>query len=200
MITTIIFDLAEVYLKGLIGVEHYLEPILGINGKEIRRQLNDRELVSLFHGEITEEEYWLKIVQKNNWKVDIELLKKAIRDNFKEIGGVREIIEKLKEKGFKLGLLSVHAKEWVEYCEKKFDYHKLFDSRLYSFEVAVSKPDKKAYEMIMERLEASPDECIFIDDHESNLVPAKGMGIKTIHFKNPEQLKRELGSFSIIID
>ncbi|MDA2922753.1 HAD family phosphatase [Patescibacteria group bacterium AH-259-L07] len=199
-VTTIIFDLAEVYLKGLIGVEHILEPILGLSAKEIYPRLQGEDLASLFHGEISEDEYWQRIVKKNDWKVENGVLKKAIRENFEEIEGTREIIEQLKEKGYKLGLLSVHTKEWIEHCNKKFDYHKLFDSILYSFEVAASKPDKKVYKLILERLKAAPEECVFIDDSPVNLIPAEELGIKTIHFENPKQLKKELVSLGINLD
>ncbi len=194
MITTIIFDLSEVYLKGLLGIQHCLEPILKINANKIYPKLKGEELVALFHGELTEEEYWKKIILKNKWKIDINSLKKAARENFEEIEGVREIIKKLKERRFKLGLLSIHTKEWVDYCEKKFDYHKLFHSILYSFEVGISKPDKKIYELILEKLESKPGECIFIDDNEKNLIPAQELGIKTILFKNSKQLRKELTS------
>ena len=76
--------------------------------------------------------------------------------NVKSIPLNENIIEKLKDKQFKLGLLSVHAKEWIEYCDKKYGYHRLFDSTLYSFEIAVSKPDKKAYRTILQRLNSKP--------------------------------------------
>ena len=199
MITTIIFDLAEVYLKGFWGVEHHLEPLLG-KAEEIYPKLKGEEFIALMHGEITEEEYWTKIIEKNGWEIDIKKLKEGIRDNFEEIQGVRKIIERLKESGFKLGLLSNHAKEWIDYCEKRFDYHKLFHSVLYSFEVGILKPEKKIYELILEKLDSKPDECIFIDDKSRNISAAEQIGMKTICFKSAEQLKEELNLMGFKID
>lgn len=198
MITTIIFDLGGVYLKSFIGAEYHLEPILGIKAEEIYSKLLGKELDSLVRGKLTEEEYWLKIIEKNNWKVDIESLKKAIRDYFEEIKGTREIIERLKERSFKLGLLSVHVKEWIDYFDKKFDYHKLFHYTLYSFEVGLRKPEKRMYELILLKLDSKPEECIFIDDNSKYLVPAKELGMKTIHFKGPGQLENELRKMGIL--
>jgi len=60
-ITTIIFDLSEVYLKGLIGVEHYLEPVLKMEPKEIYSKLIGENFGKLMHGKITEDEYWQEI-------------------------------------------------------------------------------------------------------------------------------------------
>ncbi len=200
MITTIIFDLAEVYLQGIVGVEKHLEPILKIKDDKIHELLKGQNFIDLMEGKISEEEYLNNIISKNNLKVNLDELKKAIRKNFQEIEGTREIIEKLKDKGFKLGLLSVHSKEWIDHCEKQFDFHKLFHSTLYSFEVSVCKPDKKAYHLILEKLKAKPEECLFIDDSEKNIEAAKNIGLKTILFKNPTQLKKDLDSLSIDIN
>ncbi len=198
MITAIIFDVGEVYLKGFLGVESHFKPIPGTKPSEIYPKLLGKELDSLFRGKITEEEYWSKIIKKNNWKTDVESLKKAARENFEEIEGMREIIEKLKERGFKLGLLSVHAKEWIDYCEKKFDYHKLFHSTLYSFEVGLRKPEKRIYELLLKKLGLKPEECIFIDDKLKNLVAAEELDMKTIHFKNASQLENELRKVGVL--
>jgi len=201
MITTIIFDLAEVYLKGFCGVEDYLEETLGMKAIEIRNKLQGApEFEPLMEGRITEDEFWKKVIQRNNWDIEIRHFKKAIRDNFEEIEGTREIIEKLKEKGFKMGLLSDHSQEWISHCEKKFDYHKLFHSTQYSFEVECCKTDTKTFELLLKKLGEKTENCLFIDDSEKNINVAKSIGLNTIQFKDPEQLKKELTSFSIIID
>ncbi len=200
-ITTIIFDLAEVLLTGLLGMEDHLAPRLKLKKEDIQNQLlHGKESASLFHGEITEEEYWQQMVKKNNWNISTKELKEIVRANFKEIPGTRKIIQKLKDKGYKLGLLSVHTKEWIDHCLMKFDHHKLFHATAYSFEVHVSKPDKKAYESILQKLNAKPEECLFIDDSLKNTIAAKEIGMQTIQFKNAEQLKEELAKLSININ
>ena len=200
MIKTIIFDLAEVYLKGFCGVENYLEEIIGMGAIEIKNKLQGGpEFQLLMKGKITEDEFWNKTIQRNKWNLKIHHFKKAIRDNFDEVEGTREIIEKLKNKGYKLGLLSDHAREWIDYCNKKFDYHRLFHSTQYSFEVEYYKTDKKAFKLILKKLGEIPEDCLFIDDSEKNIQVAKSVGLNVIQFKNSKQLKRELTSFSINI-
>ena len=151
-------------------------------------------------GKITEDEFWKKVIKRNNWDIEIHHFKKAIRENFDEIEGTREIIEELKEKGFKMGLLSDHSREWIDHCEKKFDYHKLFHSTQYSFEVECCKTDKRTFELLLEKLNEKPENCLFIDDSQRNIDIAKSLGLKTIQFKDHEQLKKELASFSIILN
>ncbi|MFZ2357163.1 MAG: HAD family phosphatase [Candidatus Omnitrophota bacterium] len=195
MITTIIFDLSEVYLRGLWGTHEYLSKRLNLTITP--EHLYNETAHQLFLGNITEEAYWKIILEKHGWNIDIPELKEAVRNNFREIEGVRPIIEKLRKNGYKLGLLSVHAKEWVDHLESKFDYHKLFNSTLYSFEVAIIKPDKKAYKLILEKLAAKPNECLFIDDGQKNISAASELGIKTILFESPEKLLNSLKEISI---
>jgi HAD superfamily hydrolase (TIGR01509 family) len=200
MITTIIFDLSEVYLKGFYGIEDYLEEALGMKAAEIKDKLQGgSEFQLLMEGKITENNFWKKIIQRNGWNVEVRHFKKAIRDNFSEIEGTREVVEKLKEKGFKLGLLSDHSREWIDHCNKKFDYHKLFHSTQYSFEVECCKTDKKTFILLLKKLGEKSSDCLFIDDNKENIKVARSIGLKAIQFKNPVQLKKELAHFSIKI-
>lgn len=198
MIKTIIFDLAEVYLTGMKDVEFLLEPLLKIPADVIEKQLHDENLSELFNGKISEDEYWKKIIVKNNWRIDAKLLKEAVRNNFKEIDGTRDIINELKQHGYKLGLLSVHTKEWIEYCEKRFDYHGLFDAIMYSFEVAISKPYIEAYKLLLVKMNAIPSESLFIDDDLENINSARQLGINTVQFQNADQLRSELQKMNIL--
>jgi len=201
-IKTIIFDLSEVYLRGLWMVEEKLEKIIKMPKEVIKKMLFSEprpDFDLLMEGKIMEEEYWNRLIKNNHLSVSVAKLKKAARDNFEEIEGTRAIIEELKKQGYNLGLLSNHSKEWIDYCEKKFDYHKLFHSVLYSFEIGICKPDKKVYEHILTKLNAKPEECLFIDDIPKNLRRAEELEIKTILFENSTQLKRELRKFDIIL-
>ena len=199
MITTIIFDLGETYINGVPGLEKRLEPILGRKAAQIYAEIQGEDLLSFFRGELSEDEYWNRAIKRNCWKVGISTLKLVLRENLYEIKGTREIIEALKAKGFRLGLLSVHGREWIDYCESTFDYHKLFDAVEYSFETGVYKPDRRAYERILGKLKAKPTECLFIDDNPLYLPPAEALGIKTLLFKNPVGLRKDLLSLGIKI-
>lgn len=200
MITTIIFDLAEVYLRGFYGIENYLVNLLNLKPIEIKDKLQGPEFKLLMEGKITEDEFWKRNIRRNKWEIKIEEFKKAFRSNVYEIEGTREIIEKLKNNGYKLGLLSDHSREWIDYCNKKFDYHKLFHSTQYSFEVECCKTDKKTFKLLLEKLKEKAGNCLFIDDNEKNIQVAKSIGFKTIQFIDANQLKKELFSFSIKID
>lgn len=190
MIKTVIFDLSEVLLHGLLGVEDYLNQIYGL--KVENSQWKIAEMDKFFHGEITENMYWQAVIGKYGWTITVEQLYDAVRTNFYEIEGTRLVIEELKHNGYALGLLSVHSREWIEYCEREFGYHKLFDSVMYSYEVAVSKPSKKAFELITEKMNVKAEECLFVDDSAVNIQSAKDLGMHVIQFIDAAQLRSEL--------
>lgn len=195
MINTIIFDLSDVLINGLTGSEKYLKKF---NKSIAVTDFYIKQIDDFFVGKISEEEYWQAVVKKHQWEVSIDILKKAVRDNFKEIRGTRAIIQTLKTKKYKLGLLSIHTKEWVEYCEEKYKYHNLFDSMSYSYQALIAKPDKKAFEIILRSLKSKAEETIFIDDNLTNVNVAKQIGMIGIQFNSPSQLKKELMKLDIL--
>lgn len=197
MISTIIFDLSGVYLYGLLGSTKHIQ-------KKIDFKITDSAIFipavdQLFLGQISEEEYWKTVIRKNSWNIDVDDLKNAVRKNFKEVKGTRKIIEKLRQNGYKLGLLSNHAREWVEYCEITYKYHQLFHQVVYSYDVGASKPNKDIFQIILKKLRVKPKECISIDDHDKNIITAQNMGFNTILFTSASNLKRKLIEFKIKI-
>lgn len=192
-INTIIFDLSDVLIKGLVGSEYYL----GKYSQEIiAKDFFMSELDDLYLGKISEEQYWEAVLTKKGWDLSVGDLKKSVRKNFAEIEGVRKIIIGLRKK-YKLGLLSVHTREWVEFCEEKFNYHSLFDAISYSFDDLVCKPDKKAFKIILNNLKSRPDESLLIDDSLRNIESAQELGLKGVLFESSVQLKNDLAELGI---
>ncbi len=197
----IIFDLSEVLLTGIkdtgiaLGEKHKIDNDTiknTVNWTYIKTPLLVPLVEELFHGNVTEDNYIEAVLNEYPQLGTKKWLKEHIRANFKEVTGTREVIKELKKLGYTTALLSVHAKEWINYCEKIFDFHKLFDVKGYSFNDKVSKPDPLSFQKILERLSAIPEECIFIDDSEININSARSLGIYPILFTNAENLRTEL--------
>lgn len=197
MITTIILDIGDVYLKGLVGSAKYVQQKIGISVSEF--YFYEREFDQLMLGQITEDAYWETITKKKSWNISIEDLKWAARKNFKEIKGTRKIIESLRQKGYNLGLLSNHAKEWVEYCEQTYNYHKLFHKAVYSYMVGLSKPNKDIFLVLLKELKVKSEECLYIDDYIKNIDAAKELGfINVIQFTSVKDLRKKLQQMKIL--
>jgi len=195
VITTIIFDLSEVYLQGIVGSHGKLEKILGfqVDPEYFYNEAFDHFML----GQITEETYLKTVIDRHGWDIAVDILKTAVRKNFIEIHGTRKIIEQLKQKGYTLVLLSNQGKEWGEYCESQYAYHTLFDHVVYSYEVHLAKPSKDIFTHVLTTLKLNPEECLFIDDNIKNITAARHLKITALQFTNSEELKASLRKFNI---
>jgi putative hydrolase of the HAD superfamily len=63
--------------------------------------------------------------------------------------------------------------------------------------LGVRKPDEAIYRQALNITQRAPEECIFIDDRVPNLESARRLGIRTIHFLNPAQLRAELARHGV---
>ena len=211
-IKTIIFDLSEVYLQGLKGVEFEIARVLDLNKDDVKNViLRGEKTQQLFRGEMSEEQYWNGIISENNFprKVDgygstADFLKVAVRENLKEIPGTRSIIEKLNviknsngEKKYQLVLLSDHAREWAEHCKQNYHLQELFPIMQWSFEEGLTKKSPETYSRVLKKAKADAKTTLFIDDNKSNLYVAcsSDVGIKyTCQFDNPGSLEFDLSA------
>ena len=77
-------------------------------------------------------------------------------------------------------LLSNDVSEWSSYITKHYKLNKYFKYKIVSGDVKCRKPEKKIYELIVEKTEKSFAECIFVDNSVKNLEVAADLGIHTI--------------------
>lgn len=76
-----------------------------------------------------------------------------------------------------------------KYTEK--GWYSYFDHLILSHELGIIKPDERIYEIALKKVGLPADQCLFIDDQEKVLVPARKLGMETILFKSISQLKAE---------
>jgi len=199
MIKYIIFDLGEVLISGArqaglnLGEKYNIDRHTDSRAKNFSFYKEPHPLIvplidEFFTGKVTEEEYLKQVIETYPEVGNIEEVKKHIREHFVEVEGTRDIILKLRKLGYKIGLLSIHGKEWIEYCEKQFDFHKMFDAIAYSYEDGVQKPDPESFKLIMQRFDAKPEDCIFIDDFDVNVQAAEKLGMKGVVFTSAADL------------
>lgn len=67
-----------------------------------------------------------------------------------------------------------------------------FDHIIASCDVKLLKPDPAIYSLALERLGCDPEESVFIDDRDVNVVAAQALGINGIVFHNKTQVMRDL--------
>ncbi len=108
--------------------------------------------------------------------------------------GIIDLVKELKEKGYKLYILSNMTTHFIE-RESKFEILKYFDGIVYSAPIKIMKPDPAIYEYILTKYSLNPTECLFVDDMKTNLTEAARFGIKTFLFNNnAQELKKYISS------
>lgn len=143
-------------------------------------------------GEISEAEYWSEL--RSNYGFNIH---ESISEEFKKWSGlvanqqVLALVDEANEKGWQTAILSNVIEPTYRVLKEAGLYDK-FDVVIASCKEGLAKPDIKIYQLALERLNASPDESVFIDDKQSNLDPAQRMGFKVILAENPEQIIRDI--------
>ena len=82
---------------------------------------------------------------------------------------------------------------------REFNLRREFKAFFSSCYLGVRKPDEGIYKLALEVTQRSPDECLFIDDRELNVECARQLHMRTIHFKDAEQLRRDLVASGVSI-
>lgn len=76
-------------------------------------------------------------------------------------------------------------------------FDELFDGVVISGEERIRKPSRRMYELGSERAGVPAERCVYVDDLPFNLVPAKELGMATVHHTSAEdtipELERLLG-------
>lgn len=93
---------------------------------------------------------------------------------------------------YKIGLLSNIASNWVTEEFLTASEQTLFDEMVFSHAVHLVKPDYQIFELIAERLQVEPADCVMIDDLEVNCTSAQETGMQAIVYQNYAQCRQEL--------
>ncbi len=145
-------------------------------------------------GNLSEEEYMKELLQGTNWNISIDQLKTAIRSNLnRPIPGTMKIVGELKG-NYQLILLSDYVREWMEYIETRNEDLRIFDKKIFSYDIGTTKSEVQTFETVLEQTGIVADETLFIDDYEKNIKNAEKVGIHGIVFENAEQLRKTLSS------
>ena len=192
MIKNIVFDMGNVLVKWVpeTFMKGCSETAKELLGKEIYYSEN---WLRLDRGELSEEELTELVCERipESYHADA---KKLIRwyDMSSQIDGMEELVKELKDRGYKIYLLSNTSKVFYSFKEL-FPVIKLFDGTFISADHGILKPDRQIFSMFCDKFSLSPRECVFVDDSQANVKSASEEGFTGITFSgNAEELKMEL--------
>lgn len=150
--------------------------------------------IMMGEGKITEEHYWeelSKLVEKSKPKNYRKVWKYQTTEDSVIFPEIINLVKEIKNQGILAVVLSNTILPHAEFNREQGGYEH-FDKVFLSYEMGVRKPDKRAYETVLWEMNLKAEDCIFIDDLEENLIPARVLGMKTILAANPDQVVREV--------
>ncbi len=199
MVKAVFFDLGGVlFTNGTKRFISYLVNKYAVNEEKAKRLVDVGRIPNAYReGKITRDEFWEKVRNKLQIREETDKLEKEWVKGYQLIKGTRDIIFILKKR-YKVYFLSDNVKERVDLLDKKFGFLSWFDGGVFSYEVGVRKPNPKIYKILLKKAILKEKEAVFIDDKEIPRQSASKIGIATILFRNPQQLKRDLGKKYIL--
>lgn len=196
MIRNLIFDVGNV----LLGYRWYemLTQDYGLSHEEANRigsEIFETDLwgVRLDGGKISFEEAIQEY--RSLYPDDFPVIEWFLR-NGKQMAVKRpEVWEKvvgLKQKGYKIYILSNYSDELFHQHTEGASFLDVLDGGVVSCQVKEIKPNRRIYEILLERYDLDPTECLFFDDRADNVEAARNLGFEAIQVTSQEMLNDTL--------
>jgi putative hydrolase of the HAD superfamily len=192
-IETIIFDFGGVLYKmpDPKQVNRWTK-LFGFRGNaevaEILANPHESQLVKdMCLGKIPEEQVWDMMHSK--WRIKPTLLRRFQNQFFSKRFLNKELVRFMEDfKGsFQLGILSNAGDQSRSLMVDVLHLDRTVDEIIISAEEGVIKPDRKIYQIAMDRLETPAENILFLDDYAPNVVAANNFGMHAIQFIDNRQ-------------
>jgi HAD superfamily hydrolase (TIGR01509 family) len=113
--------------------------------------------------------------------------------------GMPELLKELHQQGYPLYALTNMSAEVMPDLRHTFPFLSLFRDILVSGEQGVLKPDPKIFALSLAQMQTDPDQILFIDDVEENILAAKALGFQTHLFTDCQGLRKELQNRNVTL-
>jgi len=138
--------------------------------------------------------YWNRTIKLMDRQIELKDMDKLIEFDIKSWLDMNketiEYIQSIKDK-IRLAILSNITFEVLEEIKNLYWIH-YFDTKIFSCEEKVSKPDNKIYNICLKKVKVEPQHILFIDDSKANLDAAQKMGINILKFTDCENMKNTI--------
>ena len=114
------------------------------------------------------------------------------------IPGTVDILQRLWRAGLPLFALSNWPAEKYYQVRSNFAFFSWFQEIVISGEVGCAKPDRRIFQILLDKVKRPPESCLLIDDAPANISAAQALGFHTIRFQSPAQLAGELDSRGLL--
>lgn len=182
MIKNIVFDMGNVMVEYDANrvCSYYMEEG---DAKEwvCTAVFHSAEWILLDMGLISEEEALKRMQSRLRTSYEKEMAERCFQHwheyNMTPKKGMGELVKELKEKGYRIYLLSNASLRLLQCCNQVIPGIEYFDGVMFSAEEKLLKPQKEIYQRLFEKFSLQPEECFFIDDMEDNIEGGRACGM-----------------------
>lgn len=198
MIEAVIFDLGGVVLENPIEEFHReLEKLIGLAPHELDPWTEDPVKQELQIGKCSVQDVAREIEAR--FCLETELLP-LWRETYSRVMSVDEevvcLVKELKQH-CRVALISNTTDVHAEINEERGLYD-LFSPAVVSYREGCAKPDKRIFEIALDRMNIEANECVFIDDREEHLDTPKALGFCVVHYTGRDRLVEALHGLGVI--
>jgi len=192
-IKAVFFDLGGVIVRTEFQApREQLAERLGLEYEDLSKIVFDSDSgLKASLGEISSEDHWASIIKRLKRPAS-ELA--AIRDEF-FAGDIvdRTLVEYIRSlrDNYKTGLISNAWGDLRDFIVRE-KFEDAFDKMIISAEVGAVKPAAKIFQIALEQFGVSPNEAVFVDDFLINVEGCEKVGMRGIHFRDPESALKQL--------
>jgi len=204
-IKAIIFDWGSVLIDDpRPGLMRYCAQAFNVP-VEVYTQVHDKFLEDFQKGLVSERTFWQRVCKELNRPEPQpaarltgrrnSLWGDAFRSAYSPRAEVFALASALHNKDYKTALLSNTEVPAMEFFRQlRYD---MFDVLVFSCAEGAQKPEKKIYEVTVEKLASRPEQVVLIDDKPQFIEGAQQAGLKGILFANLEQVKSDLAVLGV---
>jgi putative hydrolase of the HAD superfamily len=149
---------------------------------------NESRLVNdICLGKISEDEAWHMMHTK--WRIKPETIRRFRNQFFSKRYLNRQMLRFMDvvKDDYQLGILSNAGDQTRSLMTDVFHLDQVVDKIIISAEEGIIKPDFEIYQIAMDRLDAKPEESLFLDDYGRNVEAAIDFGMKSVQFVDNKQ-------------
>ena len=188
MIGLYIFDMGEVISRNT-DVSRSIAEHFGVPLEEWRGRFRE-QFVALMAGSITTEEFWRSCSAVIGQRVQEDLW--ALYFHPEQDPEMIKLIRELKGEARVVVGTNTIEPHYLKH-EANGDYS-IFDRVYASHRIGLVKPDPSFYIHILEHEGFTPQQTVFVDDTQVNVVAARRLGIHALLFTGAETLRRDLST------
>ncbi len=195
----LVFDMGHVFIDfDWEAVQAGFCRASGRSSGQLRRAFAEVARLGYESGRIDSEGFLFQLNKRLGTTLSLSEFRELWTVSFHENKDMVELFETLKQQR-PLYLLSNTNEIHYEYLQSTFNVARHFQELILSYRVGCSKPDPSIYQEVFRRSGFAAEQCLFIDDLETNVKAAAETGMQAIRFTGVDDLKMRLTSLGFTV-